>query len=68
MFAADETMLHCNVKSSLMALLEKLPMEAEDVPNRKQNSAVQNKGEAKDGVEGTHAALEVAIVDAMAEV
>ena len=61
-------MIHCNVKSSLIALLEKLPMEAEGVPNVKQNSAFQNKGETKDGVHGTHAAEKVAIVDAMAEV
>ena len=43
-------------------------MEAEGVTNKKQNSAVQNKGETKDGEEGTHAAVKVEIVDAMAEV
>ena len=59
MFAADGGMLHCNVRSNLMALLEKLPMEAEGVPNSKQNSVVQNKGETKDGVGGTHAAVNV---------
>ena len=68
MFAADGTMLHCNVKSRFMALLENMPMEAEGVPNRKQNSAVPNKGETKDGEGGMHAAVKVAIVDAMAEV
>ena len=51
-----------------MALLKKLPMKAEGVPNRKQNSAVQNKANTKDGKESTHAAVKVTIFDAMAEV
>ena len=68
MFAAYGTMLHCNMKSRLMALLENLPLEAESVTNRKQNSSVKNKGETKDGEEGTHAAVKIPTVDTMPEV
>ena len=49
MFAADGTMLHCNVKTSLMALLQKLPMEAEGVPT--ENKTVRFKTKVKQKME-----------------
>ena len=48
--------------------LARLAGEAREIAGCAKRNTVKNQGEAKDGVEGTHAAEKVAIVDAMAEV
>ena len=60
MFAADGTMLHCHVKSNLMAILEKLPRNDTD-----KDSGLRDSEEE---LEDMPAPVKVAVVDAMADV
>lgn len=60
MFAADGTMLHCHMKSSLMAILEKLPDQETESPG--------NPNEIRDNDDKINTGMKVAIVDGMAEV
>ena len=62
MFAADGTMLHCQVKSKLMAILEKLPTGEEQASS---NDTVIHM---EDSSGDKSAEVKVALVDAMAEV
>ena len=62
MFAADGTMLHCHVKSNLMAILEKLPRNDTD-----KDSGLRDSEEELEDMPAP-APVKVAVVDAMADV